>query len=175
MAMAGPSTDRVDAIWAYAKNRIDRQTDVWFDDGDFPATIASLKISSNLNPHDYDILTNLGWMQENVEQWDEAVKTYERYQRDNPQDPDRSLPIAQYYFMKKQYTKVPGLLESSIAGKKHPHPNVYRILASSYERLKKYSDAQRVLREYLGVAPNDAQAKVNLARVERKMKEPQSR
>jgi len=175
MAMAGAAPDRVDAIWAYAQNRIDRQTDVWFDDGDFPATIAVLKVSSNLNPHDYDILTNLGWMQENIEQWDEAIKTYERYQRDNPQDPDRSLPIAQYYFMKKQYAKVPPLLASSIDGKAHPHPNVYRILATSYERLKQYSEAQKVLTKYIAVAPKDGQAKVNLARIEKKMKDPQSR
>jgi tetratricopeptide (TPR) repeat protein len=170
VAMATPSKERVDAIWSYAKDRIDRQTDVWFDDGDFPATIAVLKVSSILNPHDYDVVTNLGWMQENIEQWDEAVKTYERYRADNPNDPDRALPIAQYYYMKKQYEKVPPLLESSIAGDAKPHANIFRILGSSYEKLGKLKDAERVLTKYLSIAPNDGQAKVNLARIERKLK-----
>jgi len=170
IAMATPSQDRVDAIWSYAKDRIDRQTDVWFDDGDFPATIALLKVSSVLNPHDYEILTNLGWMQENIEQWDDAVKTYERYQADNPNDPDRSLPIATYYYMKKQYAKVPPLLEPSITGKGKPHANTYRMLGSSYEKLGKLKDAERVFTKYISIAPQDGQAKNNLARVERKLK-----
>lgn len=168
-ASAGPSPDRVAAIWSYAQNRIDRQVDVWFDAGDFPATIQMLKVSSELNPHDYDIVTNLGWMQENVQQYDAAAATYEMYRKNNPQDADNSLPLAQYYFMKKKYDKVPALLEPSMKVKGHPHPNVFRILAISYERLGKLSDAQRVLKHYIAVAPTDGQAKLNLARVERKL------
>jgi len=170
MAMAGPTTDRVDAIWSYAKDRIDRQMDVWFEDGDFPATIAILKVSSILSPHDYEVLTNLGWMQENIQQYDEAQKTYERYQADNPQDPDRSLPIAQYYYLKKQYDKVPPLLEPAMTAKGRPHANVFRMLSGAYEKLGKLSDAQRVLAKYMALDPKDEQAKVNMARIERKLK-----
>jgi tetratricopeptide (TPR) repeat protein len=169
-ASSAQAPDRLKAIWSYAQDRIDRQTDVWFDGGDFPATIQILKVASELNPHDYEILTNLGWMQENVHESEAAIATYERYQRDNPDDPDAALPIAQYYFLKKQYDKVPPILEHTMSTKGKKHPNMFRILAGSYERMGKFTDAERILKQYIAQTPGDAQAKLNLARVERKMK-----
>ena len=167
-----PSKARLDAIWDAVDDRMARQIDVWFDEGDFPKAINGLTIESYYYPHDYDVVTNLGWMHENVEDWEKALQTYATYRKSNPQDKDAALPEGQYYLMRKQYAKVPPLLEPTLS--LHPHPNVYRILARAYERMNKFSDAVRVWKQFLAVYPDDGQGKVNLARDQKKAAESQS-
>ncbi len=162
-----PSKQRVDAIWEAVDDRVTRQIDVWFDDGDFPKAIQTLSFEANYAPHDYEAVTNLGWMFENVEDWDRAMATYRTYLKNNPQDVDAALPIGQYYYNKKDYAKVPPILESTLS--RHPHPNVYRILAHCYEKLNKLNDAKRVWLAYIALHPTDLTAKVNLKRIERKL------
>ena len=159
---------RIRAIWQAAHGRLELQNDYWFEAGDFPRTIQTLRVMQSLYPNDYDSITNLGWLLESTEQWDEALAVYIRYGKENLDDPDAHLPEANFYFMKKAYAKVPPLLEPAISRK--PHSNTYRILAHSYERLGMLKDSARVWNAYIAAAPSDATAKVNLARVERKMK-----
>ncbi len=129
---AAPAQDKVDAIWAAANDRMSTQIDIWFEDGDFPTVIQLLKIQQGVYPADYEIATNLGWMLENIEKYDEALATYIRYRRENPEDPDAALPEATFYHLKRAYAKVPPLLEPAI--KRKPHANAYRILAQAYEK-----------------------------------------
>jgi tetratricopeptide (TPR) repeat protein len=163
----GQSSDRVDAIWDAALDRMTTQADIWFDDGEFPKIIQLLRIENELRPHDYEIATNLGWMYGNVEEYDQEIAAYLRYQKNNPDDPDRTLPIAQFYFLKRNYPKVVDLLEP--LDKTKSHPNVWRILAQAYRRQKMFKDSKRVLEAYLKLHPNDAQAKANLAGVEKEL------
>jgi tetratricopeptide (TPR) repeat protein len=166
-AWAQKAPSRISQIWGAADERIVTQQDLWFKDGEYPECIQLLKVEAERWPKDYEIWTNLGWMQENVEQWDAALATYVRYRRQNPQDPDAALPEAFYYQRQKLYAKVPELLEPAI--KRNCHPNNFRILASSYEKLKMYADSVRVWKAYLARAPNDGAAKHNLQRVEQKL------
>lgn len=165
---AKQESTRLRAIWQAAHERLEIQNDYWFDAGDFPRTIQTLRMMQSLYPNDYESVTNLGWLLESTEQWDEALAVYIRYGKENPEDPDGPYPEANFYFMKKAYAKVPPLLEPSLT--KKPHPNSYRILAHSYERLGLLKDSARVWNFYIALAPNDGAAKANLARVERKMK-----
>lgn len=158
---------RVDAIMDFANDRLSSQIDAMFDDGDFPAVIALLKVQAEMYPQDYDVWTNLGWMQENVEAWDAALATYVRYKRQNPNDPDAALPEANFYFMRKLYAKVPPLMEPAIKGK--CHANAFRILARSYEKQDMLKDAVRVYKALTLRDPNDGAAKANLKRVEDKI------
>ncbi len=162
-----PSPQRLAAIWGAVDDRVSKQIDAWFDDGDFPKSINLLKFEAAYDPHDYDVVTNLGWMQENVEEWDAALATYDLYLNNNPNDRDRALPKATFLFMRKQYSKIPDLLEPYI--KLKPHPNVYRTLAHSYEKLNRYEDAKRIWIAYVAVAPKDLQGQANLRKVERKL------
>jgi tetratricopeptide (TPR) repeat protein len=168
-AAQGPSSNRVDAIWDAASDRISQQIDVWFQDGDFPVVVSLLGVQYELDTANYDVATNLGWMQENIQQWDDALATYVRYRELNPTDPDRALPEAEFYFRQKAYAKIPALLEPVLTMKHHPHPNVFRILAHAYEKQHLYVDAKRIYLAYIGIAPDDLTAKVNLARVEKKL------
>lgn len=163
-----PSTSRVDAILDAANDRLSTQIDAMFEDGDFPAVIELLKIQAEGYPADYDIWTNLGWMEENVEQWDAALATYVRYKRQNPNDPDRALPEANFYFMRRIYAKVPPLMEPAIKGGK-THANAYRILARSYEKEGMLGDALRVYKALVERDPDDGAAKANVKRVEGKI------
>lgn len=165
----GAKALRTDAIWSYAQGRMDQQMDIWFEAGDYPKVIQVLRVEAEAFPHDYEVATNYGWMQENVQNYPAAIQAYERYRKDNPKDPDASLPLANLYFRQKKYTQVPALLEPAVKRTPPPHGNVYRILAHSYERTDRLTDSRRVWQTYLKVAPNDAPAKVNLARVEKKI------
>lgn len=163
--------DRQAAIWSYAQGRLDQQMDIWFEDGDYPKVIQLLKVEASAFPNDYEVATNLGWMQENVQDYPAAIKSYERYLRENPKDPDASFPLAYLYFRQKKYTQVPALLEPASKRTPPPHPNVFRTLAHSYERTNRLADSHRIWLSYIKIAPNDATAKVNLRRVEKKIAE----
>jgi len=166
------AAQRQAAIWGSVQARIDQQNDIWFDDGDFPRDVQSLRFEFALYPSDYDIATNLGWMQENIEEWDDALTTYQEFHRLNPNDPDSTFPEALYFFLKKKYALVPPLLNPVIENR--PQPNAFRILASAYEHLKQYKDSIRVWNLYMkdqdaGFYPKDPESKHNLDRVTKKL------
>jgi len=156
---------RVDAIWSRVENQITAQGDVWFKAGDYPAIINSERFLSSEDPADYDYATNLGWMLENIEQYDEALAVYVRYRKDNPKAPDAAFPEANFYFMRKAYARVPALLLSTMDS--HPHPNSYRLLAHSYEKLGLYPDAIKVWKSLLAAHPDDRGALANQRKDER--------
>lgn len=171
MALAGgkqPEADRTARIWDIADKRSVMISDLWFKDGEFPKCIQLLKFRAELWPNDYDVYTDLGWMFENIHHWDEALAIYVRYRVQNPNDKEAPYPEAQFYFMKKAYAKVPALLEPTLAAK--PHPDSFRILAHSYERMGLLTDSLRIWKQYLAFKPDDDAAKNNLTRVEAKMK-----
>ncbi len=171
VSMAGQTqpADRTEGIWAYAVLRMQRQNDFWFRLGDFPRVIQSLRFQALIFPHNYDIVTNLGYMLENVEDRSSALAVYIKYRESNPEDPEAYYPEAEYYFKKKAWDKVPPLIEPSLKVGPGPPPNSYRILAHSYEHLNLLGDAVRIWKQYLAKAPADEMAKNNLSRVEKKL------
>lgn len=165
-----PESTRMQTIWQSVIQRIELQNDVWFDDGDFPRCIQALRLANNMRPANYDLATSLGWLLESTEQDDEALATYVRYKKQNPGDPDNSYPEANYYFQKRAYAKVPGLLEPAIKRVPAPHPNAFRTLAHAYERIGLLEDSRRVWSSLVRLTPQDGAAKNNLKRVETKIK-----
>jgi len=164
------STARVDAIWNHAVDRLNGQTDIWFDDGDFPRVINLCRMMYALYPGDFEIATNLGWMLENVESWDEALAIYIKFRTENPKDPDAAWPEANFYFMKRAFQKIPPILEPRMKLTSKPHPNTYRTLAHAYERMNLLQDSKRIWQQLVALHPDDAPAKNNLTRVERKLR-----
>ena len=158
---------KLEAIWAAAEERILMQEDAWFDDGEFPMVVQLLRFHAELEPKSYEIATNLGWMHENIEQWDEASTAYRQYAVNNPSDPDRVLPEAEYLFRRKKFPEIVPLVEPTINDKSHP--NLFRILAHSYERTGKLAQSKAMWNRYIALSPNDGAAKANLKRVEGKL------
>ena len=168
-AWAGAMSDakRLNSIWDAVHDRLTRQSDAWFKQGDYPRVVQLLRFDYSLNPSDYDTATNLGWMLENIEQWDAALAVYIQLRTSNPNVPDDAWPEANYYYMKKAYAKVPPILEPTI--KNHPHPNTFRTLAHAYEKMNMLADSKRIWQQYLTKNPNDGPAKANLDRVTKKL------
>lgn len=170
-AWAEPDPTRVAEIWGYAQSRIEQQNDAWFDDGEFPMVIQALRMQIEIVPEDYEVSTNLGWMLENVQNYDAAQSVYERFLKDNPNDPDGALPLAQFYFLRRkdQLDKIPPLLDKVVLRDPPPHPNAFRILAHSYERIGKIKESRDVWALLISKNPSDEAAKANLRRVEAKL------
>lgn len=162
-----PSKQRLDAIWNSVDARVDTQINVWFDNGDYPMTIHLLQFQADYDSSNYDVVTNLGWMQENIQEWEDALATYEKYRSMNPKDKDRALAEADFLFRRHKYAPIPGLLEPVIASR--PHSNNYRILAHAYEKLNRYADALKVWQQLVKVDPSDLPAKANLIKVQKKL------
>ncbi len=147
-------------------NRLNQQADIWFKDGDYPKIIQMLKIQNGFDPADYEAATNLGWLLESIEKPEEAAEVYERYAVSNPNDPDSALPRAQQHFLKRRWKEAIAAGEKFLTPKSHP--NLYRIVANSYERLKEYKKSRATWERYLKLHPDDAPAKARLATVIKK-------
>lgn len=173
VALAQAQENKVDRVWQALHARLERQNDYWFDKGEFPKTVQLLKFGADFFPTDGELVTNLGWMLENIDRYDEALAVYVRYKNDNPADKDSAWPEANFYFARKAYAKVIPLLEPTIS--KDPHANSYRTLAHSYERLNMLNDSKRIWETYLKKHPEDLTAKQNLDRVLKKLKEGSSK
>jgi len=173
--VAGGAPSRGDLIWAYADARVSRQLDEWFKGGDFPRCVSLLATQWAYSPHDYDVVTNLGWLHESMREDDTALAFYAEYQKLNPDDPDNVLPVATLYNSRRKFDKVIEVLAPAVANAKasrKPHPNVYRLLGKSYERLNQPEEAIRIWRLQLVAYPGDLPAEANIRRVEAKMKSP---
>lgn len=172
VAFAGPSrkqSERIKAIWDSVSDRMSRQSDAWYEDGDFPKCIQNLRVMRSLFPDDYEVATNLGWMLENIHEWDEALSVYISYRTQHQADPEAAWPEANFYFMQKVYAKIPPILEPSLKSSRSLHPNVFRTLAHAYERLGMLKDSKRVWEGLIKQDPDDRAAVVNLKRVSDKL------
>lgn len=169
-----PDPKRVNAIWDAVQDRLARQTDAWFKEGDYPRTIQLLRIHYSLDTTSFENGTNLGFMLENVEEYDQALAVYIQLRTSNPNEPDDAWPEANFYFKKKAYAKIPPILEPTIKGH-DPHANNYRTLAHAYEKMNMLGDCKRVWEQYLSKHPDDLTAKANLNRVLKKIKDGNSK
>jgi tetratricopeptide (TPR) repeat protein len=167
-AQSATEEQRLDAILYAAHERLDEQQDEFFRIGDFPRSINILRVIVEVWPNDRESVETLGWLLESTEQKGEALARYISYKKNNPGDPDAPQLEAFFYLKNKLYAKVPPLLEPTL--KLKPHQNAYRQLARAYEKMEMYADSKRVLETFLDDYPNEAQAKVNLERVEKKLK-----
>lgn len=164
-AIAG-AQDRLNEIWTHAQNRVVEEVDAAFEDGEFPKVISVLKVNYADNPRDYDNATNLGWMLENVEEYDQAEAFYKQFIVDNNNHVEAIYTLGNFYSMRRRYDDAIKTLEPTIQNA--VHANSFRVLAKAYERVKKYSDAIRIWELQLKKWPDDGPAKANIDRVKKK-------
>ena len=116
-AAAKADPKRVADILSFTKGRMNHQIDIWFDQGDYMKAIQALRHLVEVDPGNYEIVTNLGYLLRSVNKGDEELAYYIRFRKENPTNPDSSYPEAEFYFRNKLYVKVPPLLEP-VLGKK---------------------------------------------------------
>lgn len=161
------SPARLNEIWDHIDNRFVTQQNVWFEDGNFPACVAALKVQSAYSPDDYELVTSLGWMLENIERYDETIEVYLDFGRRHPKDPNAVYPAGFFYYQRKDYAKCIKILEPTLA--LNPGPNTYRTLAKAFELNKRPADAIRIWELELKRFPNEGSAVANIKRVKAKM------
>lgn len=161
------SEARLNEIWDHIDNRFITQSDVWFELGEFPSCVALLKVQTGYSPDDYEMMTNLGWMLENIERNDEARAVYRDFGTRHPKIADAMYALGLSYALKKEYAEAIKVLEPTLVN--NPSPNTYRTLARSYEMLKKPLDAIRIWELELKKFPDELSAIANIKRVKAKM------
>lgn len=141
---APPSSElvRLNEIWAHVDNRVVQQLDLMFEDGDFPAATSLLKVQYAYEPNNWDTMTNLGWMLENIDKLGEAREVYKTFIREHPKDANAVFALGYSYFLKREFKETIATLEPSLS--KLPTANSYIILAKAYERLDDWKNALRV-------------------------------
>lgn len=154
-----------DEILYSARDRISAQNDVWFKDGKFLPVIQAQEIIVGTLPKDEETWSNLVWMYMNIERADLQWECAMRFSAANPDHKEARYYEAEFLYLKRQYAKIPAIIEPMIESQIHPDANCYRFLASSYEKMGYYQDSIRVWDAYLLVNPKDGQAKVNRTRV----------
>lgn len=159
---------RQDAVWDAIDEAMIQYVDQNFHDGDLPRAIQGLRFRYAMHPDDWEAMSDLGWLLESTDSQDEALGLYMKYRRDYPDRRDACYSVAQFWFLKKSYAKIPALVEPEL--KKTPHPNMYRWLAHSYDRLGRYRDSVRVWDALIALLPGDLPAKSNRNRVLAKIK-----
>jgi tetratricopeptide (TPR) repeat protein len=158
---------RLNEIWDHIDNRFIKQSDLWFERGEFPSCVALLKVQSAYTPDDFEIVTNLGWMLENIDRYPESRDIYLDFGNRHPMIGDAMYPLGLSFFSKKEYQNAINVLEPTLA--KNVGPNTYRTLARAYEMLKKPNDAIRIWELELKKFPGELSATANIKRVKLKM------
>lgn len=169
--LAPAEESQVQRLLQIAEMRARYQTDDWFEGGDFIKSAQLLRTRAELFPNNYEIWTSLGFMLKNTGQEDAEIAAYLRFHQTNPQDPDSSFPAAEWFFMKHGYLQVIRLLGPEAKRTPPPHPNSFRLLAHSYNRVGLMADSLRIWNKYLEIAPDDEAARIQRDRVQSLVKD----
>lgn len=161
------SKARLNEIWDHIDNRFVTQSDVWFELGEFPSCVSLLKVQAAASPDDYDLMTSLAWMLENIDRYDDAQAVYLDFGTRHPKNGDAMYDLGRFYYQKKDYANTIKVLEPTLA--LNPGPNTYRTLARAYELSGKPNDAIRIWELELKRFPNELTAIANIKRVKAKM------
>lgn len=156
-------------ILSAAYQRLGDQRDYWFNDGEFPLSTHSLRFQVEWTPHDYDLVTSMGWMYGNMEMHGLEIATYQHFRDRFPEDPEAHYPLAEFYFKKRAYAHVVAILEPSMKLGTKPHANSYRLLAHSYDRLGYFQQSVAVWDTYIKLAPDDKAAVLNRDKTRKKL------
>lgn len=161
---------QLSSLFLHARDRLQSEQDVAFDQGDYPRVIASLRLLAEARPRDEEIWSNLFWMLGNIEETGEAWAMMRVFARNNAKYTDARYHEAQLMYQRRAWAKVVPLLEPALQAEIPPKDSVtYRLLAQSYYRLGYYQDSIRVSQALLKRWPDDETAKANIRKAEEKI------
>lgn len=146
-------------------SRLNQERDGWFGEGDYPAVTHNLEYVVRWTPNDYERVTDLGWMYSNMRQFDRELSVYVRFRQNNPEMADAPFPEANFLYRRDAFARVIALLRPTIDMEPKPHPNNYRMLAQSYEKMGLLQEAVKVYDALLAYVPEDATSARNRDRI----------
>jgi predicted Zn-dependent protease len=154
---------RVDELRAGYDKEMDALIDKYYHDGNYEKVTELLRAYAKQHPDDDVISNNLAWMLFNIGKESESIVESLRFVRDNPKNENGRIQLAQQYFTRKLYNRVPRILEPIIGSTKNS--NAFVMLGRTYEELGMLKSALRVHEARMKLFPNDAQGKRNLDKV----------
>lgn len=154
---------RMDEMRAGYDREMDALIDKYYHDGNYEKVAELLKAYAKQHPDDPDISNNLAWMLFNVGKESESILESLRFVRDNPSSEIGKIQLAQQYFTRKLFSRVPNILEPIMSTTKNP--NAFVMLGRSYEQLGMLKSALRVHEARVKLFPNDASGKKNVEKV----------
>lgn len=163
LPLVAGSQSRIDDMRAGYDREMDILIDKYYHEGDYEKVAKLLRTYAKQHPDDADISNSLVWMLFNVGNEPDSILESLRFVRDNPRNETGQLQLAQQYFMRKLYSRVPAILEPLIATTKES--NAFVMLARSYEVLGMLKSALRVHGARVKLFPNDETGKRNLEKV----------
>jgi tetratricopeptide (TPR) repeat protein len=128
---------------------------VVYDEKSKPEVVIKyLKKALELNPDNYDILSNLGRLYFRIGEFDNAKELLERVNNLRPNDPIVLNNLGGAYLLKKDYMKAEEVLRKAV--ELEPENPIYlHNFGRSLVENKKYSDAERFLEKANELQPND--------------------
>ncbi|MEO7453142.1 MAG: hypothetical protein ABIV13_00085 [Fimbriimonadales bacterium] len=154
---------RIDELKAGYDREMDALIDKYYHEGNYEKVTELLKAYAKQHPQDDVISNNLAWMLFNVGKEPESIVESLRFVRDNPKNENGRVQLAQQYFTRKLYTRVPRILEPIIGATKNQ--NAFVMLGRAYEELGMLKSALRVHEARVKQFPDDPAGKRNLEKV----------
>jgi tetratricopeptide (TPR) repeat protein len=158
-----PAQGRVDDMKAGYDREMDLLIDRYFHEGNYEKVAELLKTYTKRHPDDAQLSTNYAWMLFNIGKEGESILEGVRFVRDNPKSEIGKLQLAQQYFDRKLYARVPGILEPIIGTTKAVQ--AFIMLGRSYEVLGLLKSALRVHEARAKLFPDDLVAKRQVDKV----------
>ena len=154
---------RVDEMRTGYDREMDALIDRYYHEGNYEKVAELLQAFAKQHPDDDVISNNLAWMYFNIGKEQESMLESLRFVRDNPKNENGRIQLAQQYFTRQLFARVPRILEPIMAETKNP--NAFVMLGRSYEQLGMLKSALRVHEARVKMFPNDASGKKNLEKV----------
>ena len=154
---------RVDEMRAGYDREMDALIDRYYHEGNYEKVTELLQAYAKQHPDDDVISNNLAWMYFNIGKERESMLESLRFVRDNPSNENGRIQLAQQYFTRKLFARVPRILEPIMAATKNQ--NAFVMLGRSYEELGLLKSALRVHEARVKLFPNDPSGKKNLEKV----------
>jgi tetratricopeptide (TPR) repeat protein len=154
---------RIDELKAGYDREMDALIDRYYHEGNYPKVTELLRVYAKQHPDDDVISNNLAWMYFNIGKEPESMLESLRFVRDNPKNENGRIQLAQQYFTRKLFARVPRVLEPIMAATKHPYAFV--MLGRAYEELGMLKSALRIHEARVKMFPDDESGKKNLEKV----------
>ncbi len=151
------------------ESRFMNQADEWFDDGDYYLISQLLEVHVGLHPDSYELVTNLGWMYGNMQDYGRELVTYLQFKNSYLDNAEAWYPAGQFYFLKKNYKMAIDILAPTIEMEPKPHANTYRLLARAYKIVGLLKESISVYEMLVKLDPNDLAAKKNLESIQKQL------
>src|SRR5687768_5097241 len=106
---------RVDEIKAGYDREMDALIDRYYHEGNYEKVAELLQVYAKQHPDDDVISNNLAWMYFNIGKEPESLLESLRFVRDNPKNENGIVQLAQQFFTRKLFSRVPRILEPIMA------------------------------------------------------------